>query len=112
MGIQGMRDFLAEKLMGWKWYVTPRTNTAWWLLPDGRSMLASDWQPDKVWEQCGMVIDAMREKGYALSIIVGPKIAIVFCGPDESPVLPEKRVAETPCMAVVKAMAMALENEK
>ena len=63
-----MRETLATKCMGWEWYVNPYNGSEWWVLPDGTAMLASNWAPWESWEQAGLVIEAMREKGWQWEI--------------------------------------------
>ena len=57
MELEHMRRILAERGMGW---TIPDTDL-------GAAVLAL-WHPDTDWAQCGMVIEAMREKGWCIEL--------------------------------------------
>ena len=64
MDTETMRRILAERAMGWEFNVASRY---WkWREANGArvSMHKSQWQPDRNWQQCGLVIEAMRERGW------------------------------------------------
>ena len=56
--IQEIRDWLAEKAMGWE------KDYHSWMSNEGWEASIGNWRPDQNWQQCGMVIEAMREKGW------------------------------------------------
>ena len=58
-----MRRVLAEKGMGWYMAASGR----WWT-DDVVWQRISEWRPDVMWSQCGLVIEAMREKGWRCQI--------------------------------------------
>ena len=60
MELERMRELLATKAMGWKcnWGDWMSENESVW------EMSVKQWHPDTDWAQCGLVIEAMREKGW------------------------------------------------
>ena len=68
MDIEKMQEVLATKCMGWH---RVKYHGVWsdWYDDQNKSMcLAPLWQPDCKWDQCGMVIEAMREKGWRCNL--------------------------------------------
>lgn len=82
MDIQEMRDLLARKVMGWHEGDFQKTWIESW---EPIGLPAVRWRPDKDWEQCGMVIEAMREKGYACEVSDLGEEGIMACcfSPDD-----------------------------
>ena len=69
-----MRAGLAEKAMGWTvddshfgYYRNANGGTIG--TPHNGDLTRDDWQPDESWEQCGLVIEAMRAQGWRLSVL-------------------------------------------
>jgi len=64
--MQTVRDVLATEVMGWEripWAEAPYGQSHAWSDDGFIRAKKSSWHPDTDWEQCGMVIKAMRAKG-------------------------------------------------
>ena len=79
-----MRAGLAEKAMGWTvddshfgYYRNANGGTIG--TPHNGDLTRDDWQPDESWEQCGLVIEAMRAKGWDWSVEEYPDDIIGIC---------------------------------
>jgi len=57
-----MRRVLAEKALGWTLIPDDGKGEAWVDANRHLRCWADDWHPDTDWEQCGLVIEAMRAK--------------------------------------------------
>jgi len=66
MEIEKLRRILAEEAMGWECCVLNEDGACelWSGVPGVGPVRAEDWHPWDNWEQCGMVIEAMRAKGW------------------------------------------------
>ncbi len=64
MDTEHMREVLATKAMGWHKSARERRRIDHYWYDSGgeRIMHVDHWHPDADWEQCGKVIEAMREK--------------------------------------------------
>jgi len=60
MELERMREVLAEKAMGWH----KGARVVWINTEEAWGECDFSWEPDADWEQCGMVIEAMRKKGW------------------------------------------------
>lgn len=64
-----MREALATRGMGWK--LCYRGKYPLWESQHNQArVLCSSWHPDTDWAQCGLVIEAMREKGWRAEILM------------------------------------------
>lgn len=66
-----MGEILAEA-MGWRKMqleIAPGVRAMYWVDANGKAIvLAKSWKPWDSWPQCGMVIEAMRDKGWCIAL--------------------------------------------
>jgi len=125
-----IRTALATKLMGWTQMYLVEYDTDVWMEPSGEDKLLGmdgwlvvegmydyrDWRPDEDWKQCGMVIEAMREKGWCWDGSFTDDEDGVWCSwwrvTDDGDVSDDTSfsgVGDTFCEAVCYVAALALE---
>lgn len=74
METEKMRSLLATLAMGWECCELGEDGTCelWSGILGVGPMRVRDWQPDRDWQQCGMVIDKMRAMEWRLEIDYSP----------------------------------------
>ena len=120
MDVEKMREVLATKCTGWH---RVKYHGVWsdWYDDQNKSMcLAPLWQPDRKWDQCGMVIEAMARKRFLVHMSIytcedGTQAANATCsrftpGPSAEHIhATSESLSDSIPLCACEAMARALE---